>query len=164
MTAHPSTLCLVGGLLLGALLLAPPAAAHGCYLCGEWLPVGINAGAATHFGDGTGLQLGGEVSYLPIHDDLGKLTVGAYADFLRDFHSDTWRASAGPEVILAPFVAFDAGPVVEFGGGGEHLGGRLRYFATLPFLIPYVGVTLLNRDAHPTTLEAGLLAKFPFQL
>jgi hypothetical protein len=135
--------------------------------CGSdsvWLPAGANVGAAIHPNHGTGLLLGGEASLIALCGGMGIRGLprgGAYADVLRDQSSKTWRLSAGPEVVVAPFVGVDAGALLELGGPGTRLGMRLRYFAASLVFTPYFGADLFFARESRIALEAGALLKYP---
>jgi hypothetical protein len=130
---------------------------------GLFLPVGLNAGAAIHPGDGTGFLWGGEVSFASMQ--RGPIW-GGYVDMLHDGESHCWRLTVGPEVALALGIGFDAGLVVDGLGGDEtRLGARVRYFAAFPFVMPYVAETFsFAKGAGTPVTEAGVLLKFPIPL
>jgi hypothetical protein len=139
---------------------------HMCFVCALWVPVGLNVGAAIHPGDGTGFLIGGEVSVLDLrHPGDGALNAwGGYVDFLHDSLSASWRLSAGPEIVFAPGVGFDAGPELELSGAGPHFGMRLRYFAPFVFAAPYLASELMFTGRERLVVEAGLLLKAPIPI
>lgn len=130
-----------------------------------FLSSGANVGAGTRLdGGGTGLLLGGEVSVYHTRAPFRLFPMGFYLDGLRNRSLDTWRFSAGPELVIYPFVAgFDLGPVVESGHGPLRFGGRVRYFVPFVFLLPYAGVTVMTAN-RPAVFEAGVLVKLPLIL
>jgi hypothetical protein len=130
-----------------------------------WMPVGANIGAASHLGRGTGLLLGGEVSFVDLRslDDFNLVPQGGFIDFLHDSQSETWRLSFGPELVACPFVGFDAGLVVELGPRATELGARLRYFMAFVLVTPYVGSTVMF-SGQPAIVEAGVLVKIPLSI
>jgi hypothetical protein len=138
-------------------------AARGIYLLG-----GANVGAGTQLdGGGTGLLLGGEFSLFDtagLGPDLyAFVPQGVFIDALWDRRSSSWRFSAGPELVVCPFVGFDLGAVLERTADDLKFGARFRYFAAFPFVLPYVGVTMVGSVEHPV-LEAGALLKIPVPL
>jgi len=136
-----------------------------CWACGLWLPAGVNLGAGIHPNYGTNFLIGGEVSVIDLRRNAqNHLPFGAYADFLRDQSVKTWRLSAGPELLIAPFVGMDAGLVVEMGAPTPRLGMRVRYFAASFLLTPYLGSDLLFTGENRWVMEAGVLLKYPILL
>lgn len=138
-----------------------------CLACGTWMPIGINVGGATHPGDGTGLLLGAEASWLRIRkaDTPPPLYWGLNVDALYDVHASRLRLSFGPELVIWAGVGIDAAPVLEVGESiGKRLGLRLRYFAAFPFITPYVGCVQFLSGESSTVVELGLLVKFPLLL
>jgi hypothetical protein len=125
----------------------------------------MNLGAGIHPTQGTNLLIGGEVSVIDLRRNRdARLRLGAYVDMLRDQSSKTWRWSAGPEILIAPFVGIDAGVIVETGGPASRLGTRIRYFAASFLVTPYFGTDLLFTGENRWVLEAGVLLKYPFLL
>ena len=126
---------------------------------GWWGSAGVPLAVGTHAP--VGLVTGVEVSAFHIDED--RYWVGGYADGVRDFGTDAWRLSVGPELGLSMF-GIDAGYVLQRTEGETRHGFAVRPMFTLGLLALFCRVEHL-RGGDPTTFaEVGLLAKLPFEI
>jgi hypothetical protein len=142
----------------------------GCWTCAVWLPVGLNLGASSRRKDGDSkgaFLLGGEVSLLDMRSPPGTGRFwGGYVDTTYDTGAGLLRSSLGPEMVLLVEalqlpVGFDVGPLLEWSPEKVNLGGRVRLFLPVVYFTPYLGFTLLGTHEASTTVEGGILLKYP---
>lgn len=130
---------------------------------GVYAPFGVTLGVGLH-GDSVddGLVLGLEQSLVTFLDDEASYWLGAYVDAVRDFGSDNFRFSIGPEGGYK-FFGFDGGYVLAVDDDGHVAHGLTgRFVLTAAFVALYgrVGYLFDVPGAEPW-VEIGFLFKFP---